>query len=176
MAERLGLVDPGVTTGSATDTDSESDTEQYQKLDDDGKKDFLEVFHPEAHVCNFEEVRLRAAVKRNADGNITDPGHRTLPFLTRYEMTRVLGIRAQQIDHGAPAAVEVPPEVVDGYVIAEAELAQKKIPFILRRPLPGGQSEFWRLEDLELLRAPAELGLAQARTGGTASTSSGSRS
>ena len=126
---------------------------------------------------NFEEVRLQSIVKRNKDGNIVDNRHKTLPFLTRYELTRVLGMRAQQLDHGAQPLVSVPPDVLDGYTIAEAELAQKKIPFIIRRPLPGGESEFWRIEDLELLRSPAELGLEQARTGASAaSISSGSRS
>lgn len=178
-AARLGLLEAGEASGDATDTDTESDidVEQHQKLDVDGRSEFLEVFHPESMVRNFEEVRLQSIVKRNKDGHIVDDRHKTIPFLTRYELTRVLGMRAQQLDHGAQPLVSVPPDVLDGYTIAEAELAQKKIPFIIRRPLPGGESEFWRIEDLELLRSPAEMGLEQARTGiRTASTSSGSRS
>jgi hypothetical protein len=32
------------------------------------------------------------------------------------------------------------------------ELAQKRIPFILRRPLPGNSgSEYWNLKDLEII-------------------------
>jgi hypothetical protein len=29
------------------------------------------------------------------------------------------------------------------------ELKQKRIPFIIRRPLPNGGSEYWRVQDLE---------------------------
>ena len=173
-AAQLGLADEDTMSVSDMETDSDPDEEQHQKLDDEERQSFLDIFHPEAKVQNFEEVRLKATVKRDKDGRIVDPEHQTLPHLTRYELTRVLGVRAHQLNGGATPLVDVPPDVLDGYTIAEAELAQKKIPFIIRRPLPGGTSEFWRLEDLELLRAPAELGLEQARRG--SSTSTGSRS
>jgi hypothetical protein len=32
-----------------------------------------------------------------------------------------------------------------------AEFEQKKIPMIIRRPLPNNASEYWRLQDLEIL-------------------------
>ena len=44
---------------------------------------------------------------------------------------------------------KVPENVIDGYIIAELELQQKKIPFIIRRPIPGGGSEYWKIGDLE---------------------------
>ena len=31
------------------------------------------------------------------------------------------------------------------------ELEQNKIPFIIRRPLPNGSSEYWRVQDLTIL-------------------------
>ena len=47
--------------------------------------------------------------------------------------------------------IDVPPEIIKGYTIAEMELEQKKLPFIIRRPLPNGSSEYWRVSDLELM-------------------------
>jgi hypothetical protein len=41
--------------------------------------------------------------------------------------------------------------VIDGYVIAQIELEQKRIPFIIRRPIPGGGCEYWNLKDLEMI-------------------------
>ena len=38
------------------------------------------------------------------------------------------------------------------YLIAEKELNQKKIPFIIMRPLPNGKKEYWRLQDLEIIQ------------------------
>ena len=40
--------------------------------------------------------------------------------------------------------------MIDGLTIAEEELKQK-IPFIIRRPLPNGASEYWKVKDLEML-------------------------
>ena len=36
-------------------------------------------------------------------------------------------------------------------VWAEMELKEKVIPFIIRRPLANGASEYWTLQDLEIL-------------------------
>ena len=162
----VGKSSTGFGSESDIETDSEEEEEdRYQKIDQETREAFLDLHHPEAKVQNFEEVKLRANIIRDSKGRITDKGHRTLPFLTKYEMTRILGVRARQIDSGAMPFIEVPPGVLDGYNIAEAELSQRKIPFIIRRPLPGGTSEYWRLKDLELLRAPAELSFRTASTG-----------
>ena len=88
---------------------------------------------------------------RDAEGMIIDPLHKTLPFLTKYEKARILGERAKQIDAGAKPLVEIDADVIDGYLIALAELEQKKIPFIIKRPLMNGGCEYWKLKDLEFL-------------------------
>ena len=90
-------------------------------------------------------------VVRDDNGIIVDPLHKTIPFLTKYERARVLGQRAKQIETGSKPLVKVPENIIDGYLIAEIELEQKKIPFIIRRPLPNGGSEYWRLSDLQII-------------------------
>jgi hypothetical protein len=47
--------------------------------------------------------------------------------------------------------VEVDPTILDGYLIALKELEEKRLPFIIQRPLPNGGSEYWRIADLEML-------------------------
>jgi DNA-directed RNA polymerase subunit K/omega len=63
----------------------------------------------------------------------------------------VLGERAKQINSGAKPLIERDPTVIDGYIIALMEFDQKKIPFILKRPLPNGGCEYWKLQDLETI-------------------------
>jgi len=106
-------------------------------------------FHPETKMHNHDEVKQLARVVRDEFGNIVDPLHRTLPYLSKYEKTRVLGQRARQIEIGATPFIKVPENIIDGYVIAELELREKKLPFILRRPIPSGGFEYWHLRDLE---------------------------
>jgi DNA-directed RNA polymerase I, II, and III subunit RPABC2 len=80
-----------------------------------------------------------------------DPNHRTYPFLTLYERTKIIGLRANQISRGAVPFITVPPQVTDVKEIARLELEQKRLPFIIKRPLPNGTFEYWRLMDLLLL-------------------------
>jgi len=72
----------------------------------------------------------------------------TKPFLTKYEKTKLIGVRAQMLANGAMPLVNVSKNVTDTVAIAEQELAEKKIPLLIRRYLPDGTSEDWRLEDL----------------------------
>ncbi len=77
-----------------------------------------------------------------------DKYHTTYPFLTQYERTRVIGFRANQLSQGAEPFIVVPDHVSDVREIARLELAAKRLPFIIKRPLPDGKYEYWRLQDL----------------------------
>ena len=133
------------------ESDDEMDEEYLQKFDRNVRSRFIENFHPQAQTHNYEEVLSLTKITRADNGRIIDSLHRTAPFLTKYEKTRILGQRAAQINAGAKPLVNVPLGVMQGSVIAELELKAKKIPFIIRRPLPNRGSEYWRLSDLEIL-------------------------
>ena len=131
--------------------DEEDDEFYLQKFDRELRDNFIADYHPEAKAHNYEEVKALARVSRDGRGIINDPLHKTIPFLTKYEMTRVVGQRAKQLDNGAKPFVRVPPNIIDGYHIALLEMEQKKIPFIIKRPYPNGGVEYWHVSDLELL-------------------------
>lgn len=148
--EMLEKTDNLVESDEESETDDEDD--YVEKLSKEFINDHVETFHPEIHTHNYEEVRnLTNIVRDRHTGLISDPLHRTLPFLTKYEKTRVLGIRAKHINDGGDIYVDVKSNIVDGYTIAEMELMDKKIPFIIKRPIPNGSCEYWKLSDLELL-------------------------
>ena len=132
------------------DDDEDEYEENYlQKFDHEVNKNYIYEFHPECLNHNSDEVAKLARVIRDSNNIIIDPLHRTLPYLTKYEKARVLGQRAKQIESGAKPLVKVPDNIIDGYLIAELELREKKIPFIIKRPIPGGAFEYWYLKDLE---------------------------
>lgn len=133
------------------DDDDEPDEHYLQKFNDAVTKNYILDFHPECKMHNYDEISAHTIVIRDAYNNIIDDLHRTLPYLTKYEKARVLGQRAKQINMGAKAFVKVPDNVIDGYLIAEIELAQKRVPFIIRRPIFGGGCEYWNLKDLEII-------------------------
>ena len=133
------------------DDDDDDDENHLQKFDNELKKKYIASFHPESLSYNNEETESMSNVTRNDAGIIIDPFHKTLPFLTKYEKTRILGIRTKQLNEGAKPYVDVNPTIIDGYIIAQLELEHKKLPFIIRRPMPNGSSELWRLQDLEII-------------------------
>lgn len=133
------------------DDEDEDEDENYQKFDNEINKNYVLDFHPECFIHNYDEISVLTKVYRDKNNVIIDPLHRTIPFLTKYERARILGQRAKQINAGARPFVKIPENVIDGHLVAELELQQKKIPFIIRRPLPGSGSEYWNLKDLELI-------------------------
>jgi DNA-directed RNA polymerase I, II, and III subunit RPABC2 len=136
--------------GSDDDSDNDSD-DDLQKFNETDKNDIITNFHPELHSHNYDEIQTMAKVTRDNNGTIVDPLHKTLPFVTKYEKARILGERAKQLNAGAQTFVEVDDNVIDGYLIALKEFEEKKVPFIIKRPLPNGGCEYWKLSDLEIL-------------------------
>jgi DNA-directed RNA polymerase I, II, and III subunit RPABC2 len=132
-------------------SDDDDMDKKLKKFDSEVRDDYLANFHPECMMQNYDEIYNLARVVRDDRGIIVDELHKTLPLLTKYERTRVLGQRAKQINDGAMPFVKVPEGVIDGYLIALKELEEKKIPFIIRRPLPNRGSEYWHLEDLQII-------------------------
>uniref|UniRef100_A0A6C0F0R7 DNA-directed RNA polymerase n=1 Tax=viral metagenome TaxID=1070528 RepID=A0A6C0F0R7_9ZZZZ len=136
----------------ADDDDDDELNENYlQKLDSDVKHNIIAEYHPELNAHSMDEVEASCTIIRDEKGAIIDPLHQTLPFVTRYEKARVIGERAKQINSGAKPFIEIEQTMIDGYLIALKEFELKKIPFIIRRPLPNGTSEYWRLADLEII-------------------------
>jgi len=106
--------------------------------------------HPEIWP-DYEETVLEKLVIRDAYPPVKDAAHATYPFLTVYERTKVLSLRSSQLARGAQPFIDVPEYLTDVYEVAKAELEAKRLPYILKRPLPDGNYEYWRLADLMVL-------------------------
>jgi DNA-directed RNA polymerase I, II, and III subunit RPABC2 len=120
--------------------------------------------HPEIWIPYEEQVRSQlnivpaepvdkegpvvAAGLRDYTG--LDSKHTTYPFLSNYERTKVISYRASQIASGAKPYIVVPEGLTEAHVIAQTELEERKLPFLIKRPLPDGSFEVWRLSDLLL--------------------------
>lgn len=72
------------------------------------------------------------------------------PVMTLYEMVRIIGTRAQQINFGAKPLI-MGMDDMHPAKIAYVELMEKMTPFIIRRHLPGKKYEEWRVDELEII-------------------------
>ena len=116
--------------------------EEENNLEELGELNTGKVSEQE-HGDDIEDFR------QTYDKMVSAEQRRTIPFLTRFEKARVVGKRAMQISKGAPSLVDV--GNLDNPVdIALKELKEKKLPYIIRRPLPNGMFEDWRLDELRI--------------------------
>ena len=106
--------------------------------------------HPECIIDYAEIVAPRISLVASPPLD-KDPNHRSPPFLTQYEKTKIIGLRTNQLSQGARPYIAVPEHVTDVQEIARLELQQRRLPFIVRRPMPNGTHEYWRLSDLLIL-------------------------
>ena len=105
-----------------------------------------------------EDVDLDVIVENDPDqegaglqgkGGYTKSKERiTSKFLTKYERARILGTRALQLSKNAPPMIALQMGETDPYKIAERELTERKIPFIIRRYLPDQTYEDWKVSEL----------------------------
>ncbi len=116
---------------------NEEELENEEQNEYDDKQD-LEFINVEGEVAGQRQVR--------AAENL--PEKVTTRFLTKYEKARIIGARALQISKNAPVMVDIEPGEWDPIKIAEKELIERKIPFIIRRYMPDGSFEDWRVDEL----------------------------
>jgi DNA-directed RNA polymerase subunit K/omega len=105
--------------------------------------------HPEA-ILDYQETILQKLHLQSIPPD-SDPNHKSQPFLTQYEKTRILGFRTNQLAQGALPYIVVPTHIRNVLDIARMELEQRRLPFIVKRPMPDGSFEYWRLTDLMIL-------------------------
>lgn len=86
---------------------------------------------------------------KNPDNIVKDKDRYSNPKMTKYEMVRILGERTKQLVLGAKPLIKNYSSI-DGYEnIAEQELLNNMIPFKIKRPMPDGTSEIWKISELK---------------------------
>lgn len=150
--EKINVFDNAKTNYAKYDYELEDvDTNDNYKLNENFKKNHILNYHNECLHKNFNEIKELCKVTRDKEGTIIDEQHKTIPILTKYEKTKILGMRVKQLNNGAQSYIVNSEKTIDNYVIALSELEQKKIPFIIQRPLPNNNFEYWKLHDLDIL-------------------------
>jgi DNA-directed RNA polymerases I, II, and III subunit RPABC2 len=150
--EGESMDDTGISQQEINSDDEADEVDEHQKIDRAHIDQYIIDNHPESIIHNKEEIEALSKVFRNKEGDIEDQFHKTIPIITRFEKAKILGLRARQLNKAPEQAfVKVDLSIIDGYKIALEEYKQKKIPFIIKRPLPDGSCEYWKFEDLEQL-------------------------
>jgi DNA-directed RNA polymerase I, II, and III subunit RPABC2 len=134
-----------------SDLETENSQEFLEKFDLEFKNDYIKKFHSECLGKNFEEIKMLSKITRDSENNIIDKFHTTIPILTKFEKTKILGIRVKQLNNGSKPFINIDESILDNFIIAIKELEEKKLPFIIQRPLPNNTFEYWNISDLEII-------------------------
>lgn len=111
---------------------------------------FIQKHHPECQIDYVEQVYQKVSQTSYPPGK-NDRKHKSVPYLTIFEKTKMIGFRANQLSQGAKPFINVPPHITNVTDIARLELEERKLPFIVKRPMPDGTFEYWRLQDFLIL-------------------------
>jgi len=131
--------------------------EEYDEYDEDGNEvmstddiNVEEDIKDEAENCYFQYDNLIDEYEDlGPPTKVPDEERITLNKLTKYEMVRILGIRAHQISVNAKTLVKN----IEGkspIEIAIYELKNKMTPFKIKRPLPNNTYEVWKIKELDV--------------------------
>jgi len=142
----FGIGDEGDDFNDALDIEG---NEEAPEVDD--PFEVLYKYHPETVVDYVETIIPRVPLQMAPPDSGGDKNHMSPPFLTVFERTKILGTRTNQLAEGARPFVTVPEYMTNPLEIAKLELEQRRLPFIVKRPMPDGTFEFWRLSDLMIL-------------------------
>jgi len=108
----------------------------------------------------MEDVRfssriIHPEVQSVSRDSISEQDRVTLPFFTKYEFTTLVGIRAQQLAEGAKPLVTLEGLITSSprfvWELAEKEITNKKLPFIIHRQFPNGNAEYWSATELSII-------------------------
>lgn len=125
--------------------------DNLHKFDKDVKTDYILQEHSETIKIDNVTLSKYLNITRDNNGNIVDNFHKTIPILTKFEFTKVLGLRVKQLNTNSKPYIKINENNTDNYNIANLELKQRMLPFIIKRPLPNNTFEYWRLSDLQII-------------------------
>ena len=99
---------------------------------------------------NIKELKSKILSVSEIYKDISQKVKKTCPILTKYEKAKILCIRVAQLSKNAPTTLENVKASMSIIDIAEEEIKQKKVPFIIRRYLTRDNTQYedWLLSEL----------------------------
>ncbi|CAI2366840.1 unnamed protein product [Moneuplotes crassus] len=132
--------------------------EDYSDIEQD-VEDVLDLDADEDPIYNARTLQYH-----ESHGTLVKPEkRRSQPYLTKYEKTRIIGSRAEQIGRDGPFMMEHN-EGLNALEMAEVELYFRKVPFVVKRKMPNQRIELWRIEELSFDRIEFDMDVIKRGT------------
>ena len=131
------------------ENDNDFDIENSNEVDFSDNEDAVDQFIIDDEKKD-EQSGFKILTPNNILEHIEKNPKKTVPVLSKFEKARIIGVRLQQLAYGAKPRINTD-NLKSIKEIVEQELIQRMIPFILKRTLPNGISEYWKMEEFEIV-------------------------
>jgi len=122
-----------------SDNESYKSEEMEDEVDINDTIDILDVAEEEDDDFNFGKKEIIVSKEDRI----------TRPFMTKYELVRVIGTRRKQLSLGAKPLIKVDGKLSINEIVNE-EVKHKMIPFKIKRPLmEANKYEIWDFNELD---------------------------
>ena len=133
------------------------DSDDSEIEDNDNMSGFEQVSNSDVSESNSSTKQVQPEILLDKDIDLFIKNYsiknntKTLPYLTKYEKTTSIGMRAEQISEGSMTFLtsDESLDLTNVMDIAEKEFELGKIPFIIKRPISNNNFEYWKLNDLK---------------------------
>lgn len=137
LSEQIGGEDENTNINSDGEESYKSDLEGEEETEEFGNEDMVAIESDDEMVMNENEEIVPK------DKRISRP------FMTKYELTRIIGTRRKQLSLGAKPLVKIDGKLSINEIVNE-EIKAKMIPLKIKRPLPdSNQVEIWDFKELD---------------------------
>jgi DNA-directed RNA polymerase I, II, and III subunit RPABC2 len=131
------------------ENDNDFDIENSNEVDFSDNEDAIDQFIIDDEKKD-DQTGFKIVTSNNILEHIEKNPKKTVPVLSKFEKARIVGVRLQQLAYGAKPRIDTT-GLKSIKEIVEQELSQRKLPFILKRTLPNGSSEYWKMEEFEIV-------------------------
>lgn len=95
------------------------------------------------------------SVERKSASESLSTARITFPYFSKYEFTALMAIRAQQLADGARPLVSLDGMMTSSpsfiWDVSKKEILERKLPYIIHRRMPNGNSEYWSASELTVV-------------------------
>ena len=128
----------GIENENENENETENENENENEYTSAHSDEDLEI-DKVSNISDTEEMPQDIIIGKNKTA---------LPFLTKYEYTKLIGTRVAQLNSGAKPLIKINNSETNEQIAIE-EINKNTIPFKIKRPLPNGTYEIFDISELQ---------------------------
>lgn len=124
------------------------DSTPFEEKSEDNLEDDEEIDRDIEDSDDDDDDEFQTTLVKENLKRVPDNERISMNRLTKYERVSLISTRATQLDGGIPSVLADTSAYSNNLQVAEEELKQKIIPLKVKRTMPDGRYELWKISEL----------------------------